>query len=79
MKQLKIREPFNLIHCWQADDVIGFENDGEPQVGYKLLEIIRKARTFKELRSDLEKFFFDYGKHRVSLMPFMEILMVSLW
>ena len=58
------------IHCWQADDVIGFENpDGELTGGIQTTgNYPGKARTFKELRSDLEKVFsLIPGKHRVSL------------
>ncbi len=58
------------IHCWQADDVIGFENpDGELTGGIQTTgNYPGKARTFKELKSDLEKVFsLIPGKHRVSL------------
>ena len=58
------------IHCWQADDVIGFENpDGELTGGIQTSgNFPGKARSIKELRSDLEKVFtLIPGKHRVSL------------
>jgi L-rhamnose isomerase len=58
------------IHCWQADDVIGFENpDGELTGGIQTTgNFPGKARSIKELRSDLEKVFtLIPGKHRVSL------------
>ena len=58
------------IHCLQADDVIGFENpDGELTGGIQTTgNFPGKARSIKELRSDLEKVFtLIPGKHRVSL------------
>lgn len=58
------------IHCWQADDVIGFENpDGELTGGIQTTgNFPGKARSIKELRDDLEKVFsLIPGKHRVSL------------
>ena len=58
------------IHCWQADDVIGFENpDGELTGGIQTTgNFPGKASTINELRKDLEKVFsLIPGKHRVSL------------
>ena len=58
------------IHCWQADDVIGFENpDGELTGGIQTTgNFPGKASTINELRKDLEKVFLLIpGKHRVSL------------
>lgn len=58
------------IHCWQADDVIGFENpDGELTGGIQTTgNFPGKARSIEQLRSDLEKVFtLIPGKHRVSL------------
>lgn len=58
------------IHCWQADDVIGFENpDGELTGGIQATgNYPGKSRTIQELRNDLEKVFsLIPGKHRVSL------------
>ena len=58
------------IHCWQADDVIGFENpDGELTGGIQTTgNFPGKARSINELRKDLEKVFtLIPGKHRVSL------------
>ena len=47
------------IHCWQADDVIGFENpDGELTGGIQTTgNFPGKASTINELRKDLEKVF----------------------
>src|SRR5690554_7680198 len=58
------------IHCWQADDVTGFENpDGELTGGIQTTgNYPGKARTIEELKSDLEKVFtLIPGKHRISL------------
>lgn len=58
------------IHCWQADDVTGFENpDGELTGGIQATgNFPGKSRTIQELRNDLEKVFsLIPGKHRVSL------------
>ena len=59
-----------LIHCWQADDVSGFENpDGELTGGIQTTgNYPGKARTIEELRTDLEKVIaLIPGKHRISL------------
>ena len=58
------------IHCWQADDVSGFENpDGELTGGIQTTgNFPGKARNIEELRADLEKVLsLVPGKHRISL------------
>jgi L-rhamnose isomerase len=58
------------IHCWQGDDVSGFEvNKGELSGGIDVTgNYPGKARTPEELRSDLEKALsLIPGKHRVNL------------
>lgn len=58
------------IHCWQADDVLGFENpDGELTGGIQTTgNFPGKARTIDELRADLQKVLtLIPGKHRISL------------
>lgn len=58
------------IHCWQADDVSGFENpDGELTGGIQTTgNYPGKARTIEELKADLEKVLsLIPGKHRISL------------
>lgn len=58
------------IHCWQGDDVSGFENpDGKLTGGIQATgNYIGKARTPDELRKDLEKAFtLIPGKKRVNL------------
>lgn len=58
------------IHCWQADDVSGFENpEGELTGGIQTTgNYPGKARTIEELRSDLEKVIsLIPGRHRISL------------
>jgi L-rhamnose isomerase len=58
------------IHCWQGDDVGGFENAGQ-QLGDGLAvtgNYPGKARTPKELRSDFEKAMsLIPGRHRFNL------------
>lgn len=58
------------IHCWQADDVTGFEN--LPSVGGGGIQATGnypgKARSIDELRADIEKVqTLVGGKHRLSL------------
>jgi L-rhamnose isomerase len=58
------------IHCWQGDDIGGFEvNKGELSGGIDVTgDYPGKARTPEELRSDLEKALsLIPGKHRVNL------------
>ncbi len=58
------------IHCWQADDVSGFENpEGELTGGIQTTgNYPGKARNIDELRADLEKVLtLVPGKHRISL------------
>jgi L-rhamnose isomerase len=70
-KALKVlaRIPIS-IHCWQGDDVGGFENAGE-QLGGGLAvtgNYSGKARTPQELRADFEKAISIIpGKHRFNL------------
>jgi len=59
------------IHCWQADDVAGFEKE-ESGLGDSGLQITRqypgKPRNMDEFRDDLQKFFsLIPGNHRLSL------------
>lgn len=58
------------IHCWQADDVAGFENpDGELTGGIQTTgNYPGKAGTIQELQKDIEKVLtLVPGKHRLSL------------
>jgi L-rhamnose isomerase len=59
------------LHCWQGDDVGGFENAGGDLVGSGLAATGNypgKARTLDELRQDLEKALsLIPGKHRLNL------------
>jgi L-rhamnose isomerase len=59
------------IHCWQGDDVGGFENPGQGLTGGGIQATGNypgKARTIGELRQDLEKVFSLLpGKHRLNL------------
>ncbi|MEA4949136.1 MAG: L-rhamnose isomerase, partial [Petrimonas sp.] len=58
------------IHCWQADDVSGFENpDGELTGGIQTTgNYPGKAGSIDELKKDIEKVLtLIPGKHRLSL------------
>ena len=68
LKQLA-KIPISL-HCWQGDDVGGFENFGGALGGGLVAtgNYPGKARTPDELRADLEKAFsLIPGKHRLNL------------
>ena len=44
------------LHCWQADDVAGFESDGELTGGIQATgNFPGKARNIEELRADILK------------------------
>lgn len=61
------------LHCWQGDDVGGFENSGESLSGGIAVtgNYPGKARTPDELRADLEKALsLIPGKHRLNLHAF---------
>src|SRR5512139_1514019 len=61
------------VHCWQGDDVGGFENmDAALGGGLAVTgNYPGKARTPAELRSDIEKAFsLIPGKHRLNLHAF---------
>jgi L-rhamnose isomerase len=58
------------MHCWQGDDVAGFENTGEGLSGGIAAtgNYPGKARSAAELRSDLDKAYsLIPGKHRLNL------------
>lgn len=57
------------IHCWQGDDVNGFENSGELTGGIQATgNYPGKARNGDELRADIEKTFsLIPGKHKINL------------
>ena len=61
------------MHCWQGDDVGGFENMGQELSGG--IQVTGaypgKARTIDELQNDIEKAFsLIPGKHRLNLHAF---------
>jgi L-rhamnose isomerase len=62
------------VHCWQGDDVGGFESSsaGDPGGGLAVTgNYPGRARTAEELRTDLEKVFsLVPGKHRLNLHAF---------
>lgn len=73
-RALKILETIPIsLHCWQGDDVGGFENSGGALGGGLVAtgNYPGKARTPEELRADLEKTFsLIPGKHRLNLHAF---------
>lgn len=61
------------LHCWQADDVTGFENgDGELTGGIQATgNYPGKARTINEVRADIDKAMsLIPGDHRVNIHAF---------
>lgn len=61
------------LHCWQADDVTGFENgDGELTGGIQATgNYPGKARSIPELRADIDKAMsLIPGNHRVNIHAF---------
>lgn len=66
----KLQQISLSLHCWQADDVTGFENpDGSLSGGIQVTgNYPGKARNIDELRADiLEAASFIPGNHRLSL------------
>ena len=66
----KLAEVPVSMHCWQGDDVAGFENVGDLSDGGIMATGSHpgKARTPDELRADLEKAYgLIPGKHRLNL------------
>ena len=58
------------VHCWQGDDVLGFEGTGEALSGGIAVtgNYPGRARTVAELRSDLDQAYaLIPGKHRLNL------------
>ena len=66
----KLQDIAISIHCWQADDVTGFEKSNTPGGGgiQATGNYPGKARNIDELRADIEKVTsMVAGKHRLSL------------
>jgi len=65
----RLRQIAISLHCWQGDDVGGFEGDTELSGGIMATGAYPgKARTADELRSDFEKAVsLIPGKHRMNL------------
>ena len=66
----KLRKFSVSLHCWQGDDVTGFEKGGQSAGGGTLVTGMYpgKARTPDELRADLDlAFSLIPGKHKLSL------------
>ena len=52
----KLKETKISLHCWQLDDVKGFEGDGDLTGGIQTTgNYPGRARNFKELTQDLDK------------------------
>ncbi len=52
----KLKETKISLHCWQLDDVKGFEGDGDLTGGIQTTgNYLGRARNFKELTQDLDK------------------------
>ena len=69
-KVLGLMQDFHLsMHCWQADDVAGFENQGPLTGGIQCNgNYPGKARNIDELRADiLYAMSVIPGKHRLNL------------
>jgi len=67
----KLKDVSLSIHCWQGDDVAGFEKPGSHLTGGGIQvtgSYPGRARTVKELRQDLEKVYSLLpGSHRLNL------------
>jgi L-rhamnose isomerase len=69
----RLREVPISLHCWQGDDVGGFENEGDSLGGGLAVtgNYPGKARTPDELRGDLEQALACIpGRHRLNLHAF---------
>jgi L-rhamnose isomerase len=64
------------VHCWQGDDVVGFDGGGAASGGIQTTGNYRgRARTFEELKADIQKAFsFMPGKKRLNLHASYAIL-----
>ena len=65
----KVREIPVSIHCWQGDDVLGFEGASSLEGGIQTTgNYPGRARSFEELTQDIEKCFaYMPGKKRLNL------------
>ncbi len=69
-KALAALDAFHIsMHCWQGDDVVGFDHDGALTGGIQTTgNYPGRARTPQELMADLEKAYsLVPGKHRLNL------------
>ena len=69
-KALKKLKDFSIsMHCWQGDDVVGFDQDGPLSGGIQTTgNYPGRARNPEELMADIEKVFsLVPGKHRLNL------------
>lgn len=69
-KALEILKNYSIsMHCWQGDDVVGFDQDGPLTGGIQTTgNYPGKARTPQELMDDIDKVFsLVPGKHKLNL------------
>ncbi len=69
------------LHCWQGDDVKGFDFDGELSGGIQTTgNYPGRARNPEELMADLDKVFsLDGGKHKLNLHACYAIFEKGEW
>ncbi len=72
----KLKEIPVSIHCWQGDDVIGFDGSGNLSGGIQTTgNYVGRARSFEELKADLSlAFSLMPGKKRLNLHACYAIL-----
>lgn len=65
----KLSEKSVSIHCWQGDDVLGFDQEGGLSGGIQTTgNYPGRARNFEELKADFEKAIsMAPGKKRINL------------
>ncbi|MBQ5926729.1 MAG: L-rhamnose isomerase, partial [Clostridia bacterium] len=64
-----LKEVSVSVHCWQGDDVLGFDGIGSLDGGIQTTgNYLGKARNFEELKADIKKAFsLMPGKKRLNL------------
>lgn len=72
----KLKNTAISVHCWQGDDVVGFDGGGAASGGIQTTgNYMGRARNFEELKQDLKKAFsLMPGKKRLNLHASYAIL-----